>query len=204
MELIDHGEHNLVSVPPDTPGKLHIEIKGNNNTIRIGSGARFPNMRITVFASECEIDIGAGCVLIGEIHLREARTRLRIGAKTTTMGVKITMHEAGLIDIGQDCMFAGETRMDTSDMHSILDAATGDRLNPAGDIRIGDHVWLGFGVYLMKGISIGPHCVIGAGAIVTRDIPAQSLAVGSPAQVIRSGVTWDRRRLPMKNPAPKL
>lgn len=204
MELIDHGERNLVSVPSDTPGKLHIEIKGNHNTIRIGDGARFPNMRITVFASDCEIDIGAQCVLAGEIHLREAQTRLHIGEKTTTMGVKITMHEAGLIDIGKDCMFAGEVRMDTSDMHSVLDASTGERLNPPGDIYIGDHVWLGFGAYVMKGVHIGAHCVVGTGSVVTQTLPPQSLAVGVPARVIRSGVTWDRRRLPLKNPVPKL
>lgn len=204
MELIDQGERNLVSVPPDTPGKLSIEIKGHDNVIRIGNGARFPNLRITVFASECEIEIGAQCVLAGEIHLREAHTRLFIGEKTTTMGVKITMHEAGLIDIGKDCMFAGEVRMDTSDMHSVLDAHTGDRLNPPGDIHIGNHVWLGFGTYVMKGLRIGDHCVVGAGSIVTQDLPPQSLAVGVPARVIRSGVTWDRRRLPLKNPPPRL
>lgn len=204
MELIDHGSHNLVSVPADAPGKLHIEIKGNNNKIQVGEGARFPNMRITVFASDCEIDIGSLCVLAGEIHLRESHTRLRIGEKTTTMGVKITMHEAGLIDIGKDCMFAGEVRMDTSDMHSVLDATTGDRLNPPEDIHIGDHVWLGFGTYVMKGTCIGAHCVVGAGSIVTQDLPPQSLAVGVPARVIRAGVTWDRRRLPMKNPQLRL
>lgn len=204
MDLVDSGERNIISVPADTPGKLHIELKGNDNVIRIGTGCRFPSMRITVHANHCEIDIGAQCALVGEIHLREAHARMLIGEKTTTMGLKVTMHEAGLIQIGKDCMFSGEVRMDTSDMHSVLDAATGDRLNPPGDVLIGDHVWLGFGVYVTKSVRIGDHCIVGTGAIVTQNIPAQSLAVGIPAKVIRSGVTWDRRRLPMKNPRPKL
>ncbi len=204
MELVDQGERNAISVPPNTPGKLHIELKGNDNVVRIGEGCRFPNLRITIIADHCNIDIGVQCVLVGEIHLRDANTRMHIGDKTTTMGLKVTMHEAGLIQIGKDCMFSGEVRMDTSDMHSVLDASTGDRLNPPGDVLIGDHVWLGFGVYVTKGVRIGDHCIIGTGAIVTQDIPAQSLAVGVPAKVIRSGVTWDRRRLPMKNPRPKL
>lgn len=204
MNIINDGEHNQITVPEDTPGKLNIEIHGNHNTVRIGAGCRFPNLRIDIRSHHCEIDIGDQCVLIGELICREQRTRLHIGAKSTTMGVKVTMHEAGLIHIGRDCMFAGDVRMDTSDMHSVLDAATGDRLNPAGDIHIGDHVWLGYGVYVMKGVSIGAHCVVGTGAIVTQDLPPQSLAVGVPAKVIRSGVTWDRRRLPMKNPPPKL
>ena len=204
MNLQDNGERNRVLVPADTPGKLQIDIHGNDNVVRIGEGCRFPNLRIDIRANHCEIDIGDQCVLIGELFCRDQRTRLHIGAKTTTMGIKVTMHEPGLIRIGRDCMFAGDVRMDTSDMHSVLDVATGDRLNPPGDIDIGDHVWLGYGVYLTKGIRIGAHCVVGTGSIVTHDLPPHSLAVGVPAKVVRNGVTWDRRRLPMKNPPPKI
>ena len=47
-------------------------------------------------------------------------------------------------------------------------------------------MWLGGGVIVCPGVTIGDDCVIGAGAVVTRDIPARSLAVGSPARVIRT------------------
>ena len=47
-------------------------------------------------------------------------------------------------------------------------------------------MWLGGGVIVCPGVRIGESCVIGAGSVVTRDIPARSLAVGSPARVVRT------------------
>ena len=203
MNLQDCGQDNRIDIPAETPGNLIISIHGDGNRIKIGNNCRFPNLRIDIRANHCTIEIGDQCVLAGEVLHRAHRTNVHIGAQTTTMGVKITVHEPGTIRIGNDCMFAGDVRMDTSDMHSILDLATGDRLNPAADIEIGDHVWLGYGTYVMKGVSIGRGCVVGTQAVVTKSLPPNSLAAGIPARVLRSGITWDRRRLPLKNPPPK-
>lgn len=203
MNIQDQGQRNRLEIPADTPGNLNVVVSGDDNLLRIGSGCRFPNLRIEIRANGCEIDLGANCVLVGEIHCREPGTRLLVGERSTAMGMKITLHEPGTIRLGRDCMLAGDVRMDTSDMHSILDLASGDRINPAADVEVGDHVWLGYGVYLMKGVKIGAGCVVGAGSIVTQDLPPHSLAVGVPARVVRSGITWDRRRLPLKNPPPQ-
>lgn len=54
-----------------------------------------------------------------------------------------------------------------------------------GPVRIGAESWLGFGVKVMSGVSIGRHCVIGAGSVVTADIPDYSVAAGVPARVIK-------------------
>lgn len=51
-------------------------------------------------------------------------------------------------------------------------------------VVIGSDVWIGYGAIVMSGVSIGDSTIIGAGAVVTRDIPANSIAVGSPARVI--------------------
>ena len=107
--------------------------------------------------------------------------------------------EAGTITIGEDCMLSGDITMDVSDMHSILDVETGERVNPPQDIEIGDHVWLAHGVRIMKGAQIGQHSVIGSRSMVLGGIPAHSLAVGAPARVVRAGITWDRRRLSPKD-----
>jgi acetyltransferase-like isoleucine patch superfamily enzyme len=195
MNLQNNGERNVIQVSDDLVGTLNIVVNGNDNIVRIGARCRSNNLRIDVRANHGLIEVGDACVLAGEFTLRDHRTQLRVGERTTMMGTKITMHEAGCISIGEDCMFAGEVRMDTSDMHSILDASTGERLNPPADIEIETHVWIGFGVYLLKGIRIGSNSVIGAQSVVARDIPPNSVAVGVPARVVRSGVTWDRRRL---------
>ncbi|MFI0512141.1 acyltransferase [Streptomyces sp. WSLK1-5] len=52
-------------------------------------------------------------------------------------------------------------------------------------IRVGDDVWIGSHVVVVDGVTIGDHCVIGAGAVVTRDVPAWSVAAGNPARVLR-------------------
>jgi acetyltransferase-like isoleucine patch superfamily enzyme len=55
-----------------------------------------------------------------------------------------------------------------------------------GVIRIKNNVWLGAGVMVLPDVSIGNNVVVGAGSVITKDIPDNSLAVGSPAKVIRT------------------
>lgn len=195
--LRDHGQRNRIDLHDGATGQLSVIINGHDNRVRVAAGCKLQNLRIDIRGDHCEIDIGELCVLAGEFICRDHRTRLLVGSKTTMMGSKITMHESGLIRIGEDCMFAGDIRMDTSDMHSIIDVASGERINPPGDIDIGPHVWLGYGTYVLKGVRIGADCIVGACAVVADDLPPNSLAVGMPARVVRSGVSWDRRRLPM-------
>ena len=55
----------------------------------------------------------------------------------------------------------------------------------AQPVKIEDGVWIGGGAIILPGVTIGRNAVIGAGAVVTKDIPANAVAVGSPARVIR-------------------
>ena len=59
------------------------------------------------------------------------------------------------------------------------------KLEAAAPIAIGDNVWLGGGTIVLPGVTIGDDSVIGAGAVVTKDVPADVLAVGNPARVVR-------------------
>jgi len=61
-------------------------------------------------------------------------------------------------------------------------------------VRIGDASWLGHGAIVVGGVTIGRHVVVGAGAVVTGDLPDYSVAVGNPARVIRRYVDgeWTR------------
>lgn len=58
-------------------------------------------------------------------------------------------------------------------------------LEYARPIRVGHNVWIGAQVCVLPGVTIGDNCVIGAGSVVNRDIPANSLAVGNPCRVVR-------------------
>lgn len=167
---------------------------GQENVISIGEGSQVD--RIIINGHRNSIKIGARCKIAGQIVIKCSDGLVEIGDFTTSMGVMIHMHEASSIVIGQDCMFSGGIWLDTSDNHSIIDVKTGRRINPCKPIEIGDHVWVGRMVTILKGAVIGKDCIIGAGSLVKGSIPPNSIAAGSPAQVVRSGVTWDRRRLP--------
>lgn len=93
------------------------------------------------------------------------------------------------ITLGDGVFIARNVYITDSDHHQILDEQ-GRTLNEPRAVQIGDHVWIGVGAVVLKGVSIGNGAVIGAGSVVTHDVPANCLAVGVPARVIREGVCW--------------
>lgn len=199
IEVKNLGENNIVEVSDRVKhkGKLAIAIKGNKNILKIGSNTVLKNGLIEIRGNKCLIDIGESCLINGQLMCLNNETKLLIGSKTTMMWAKIMLHEKGTITLGKDCMLSGDIHMTVSDVHSILDQYTLERINPPGDITIGDHVWLGQGVHILKGSKIGSHSILGAKALVTGDIPNNSIAVGIPAKVVKQGITWDRELLPI-------
>ena len=90
----------------------------------------------------------------------------------------------GYVTLGEDCLIGPRCTIATP--NHALDAAT--RLagwEHASPVTIGDNVWFGANVTVTPGVTIGSNSIIGAGSVVTRDIPANSIAVGNPAHVIR-------------------
>ena len=87
------------------------------------------------------------------------------------------------ITMGDGCMTAQNVSISDADWHDIY-----DRSMPIGKtqaVTIGNNVWLGDSVIVGKGVTIGDNAVIGAGSIVVKDIPANAIAVGNPATVIK-------------------
>jgi acetyltransferase-like isoleucine patch superfamily enzyme len=82
-------------------------------------------------------------------------------------------------------------------MHSIVDVATNTRINAPRDITVGDKVWAGFDVVLMKGAKIGNGSIIGARSTVLGQFPENCSIVGYPARAVKFGVTWDPQILPL-------
>lgn len=174
-----------------------VSVEGDRNEVRVGAGARLARLKILIEGEAHRLTIGVGCRLTGKIKLEDREGRIEVGDRTTMEDAYIGVYDIGTrITIGRDCMFSEQVGIRAGDMHSIIDVESGKRINPSKDIVIGDHVWLGRGVTVLKGAHIGSHCVIGAHSVVTGDIPDHSLAVGIPAKVVRQGVTWSRDRLP--------
>jgi acetyltransferase-like isoleucine patch superfamily enzyme len=174
------GKGNKISIGANCRVQAHIEILGDNN-------------RLTI---EDEVQVKGHLVIKapygGSIH---------IGRNTTIGGGAIQVHEPAEIAIGQDCMFSSELFISASDIHPIYDRSSGERANPAKSIRIGNHVWLGYRTIVQKGADIADGAVIGAGSVVTGEIPAYTLAAGVPARVLRENIDWRRDFPPESAPA---
>ncbi|MFF2369193.1 sugar O-acetyltransferase [Agromyces sp. NPDC058110] len=108
---------------------------------------------------------------------------LHIGARTF-INSNLTALDVARITIGEDCQIGPNVQLLTP-THPIEPQPRRDKLEAALPITIGDNVWLGGGVIVCPGVSIGENSVIGAGSVVTRDIPANVVAVGNPARVVR-------------------
>ncbi|NYD67461.1 sugar O-acetyltransferase [Agromyces atrinae] len=108
---------------------------------------------------------------------------IHIGARTF-VNYNLTALDVARIDIGEDCQIGPNVQLLTP-THPVEPGPRRDKLEAAQPISIGNNVWLGGGVIVCPGVSIGDDSVIGAGSIVTRDIPAGVVAVGNPARVVR-------------------
>lgn len=195
LTIDDRGRTNQVDIAgaPVAGQGGHIMLTGDNNRILLGPGCVAVAMRLSL-GSNCLVEIGANCRLSNiEIHMQNGG-HMHFGEGVVfTWRARFFFHEPAKLAIGRNSLIGDDAMFTVSDMHPIIDIETGQRINPAADILIGEHVWLGTGVRVLKGARIGRDSVIGMGSLVSGNIPANSVAAGAPARVIRSNVTWDGR-----------
>jgi acetyltransferase-like isoleucine patch superfamily enzyme len=103
--------------------------------------------------------------------------------ENTGIGDYVVIWGGGGVEIGNNVLIAVNSVI-TSQAHDV-DAEIFRLSHKKGKVIIHDNVWLGAGVLVMPGVEIGKNSVIGAGSVVTKNIPQNSVAVGSPAVVIR-------------------
>ena len=96
----------------------------------------------------------------------------------------LTVLDEAPVTIGDDCFIGPHVQIYTA-CHSTNPAERATRQEWAEAVTIGNNVWIGGNVTILPGVTIGDNCTIGAGAVVTHDIPAGSIAAGNPARVIR-------------------
>lgn len=121
----------------------------------------------------------------GEILLqaRTSNSRIVIGARTAFSNNVSVIACLGVY-IGADCLIGDMVSVVDSDFHGLSPEDRKEQ-GKSAPVTIGDNVWLGARVMVLKGVTIGSGSLIGAGSVVTRDIPPRCLAAGSPARVIR-------------------
>ena len=129
-------------------------------------------------AAQCQVSRG-GC-----LHAWGGRITL---AENVFIGPYVVIYGHGGVVIGSNTLLSMHCRILSSN-HTVPPPGTLIRSQP--DIllptRIGNDVWLGAGVTVLGGVTIDDGCVVGAGAVVTRDLPPNSIALGVPARVVGS------------------
>jgi acetyltransferase-like isoleucine patch superfamily enzyme len=96
---------------------------------------------------------------------------------------------ANRITIGDGAAIARGVFFYDSDHHKIIDEH-GNQVNSSVPVTIGNHVWIGVGAIILKGVTIGDGAIIAAGAVVTHDVPPKCVAAGNPARVVNENVAW--------------
>ena len=92
--------------------------------------------------------------------------------------------DCATVTIGDDVFFAPGVQLYTA-YHPVTAAERIAGPELAAPISIGDRCWIGGGAILLPGVSVGPNTTIGAGSVVTRDVPANVVAAGNPCRVLR-------------------
>ncbi|MCQ2445942.1 MAG: sugar O-acetyltransferase [Clostridia bacterium] len=137
-------------------------------------------------------DFGEGSFVQGPIYIHYGK-HTHIGNRFFG-NFNLTIQDDAEVTIGNDCNFGPGVTIVTP-VHPMLPDArrlvykpvgTPVRMCYAEPVHIGNDCWFGANVVVCPGVTIGDGCVIGAGAVVTRDIPAGSFAAGNPARVIRT------------------
>lgn len=167
---------------------------------------RFPNItRGSVIGAD---GVGKGCVLEGneKIHIganssigsgsellvyqnhfdKQLDSKLVIG-ENARIAARCRITCAGNITIGNNVLFGPDVFI-TDHNHGMDPEAPGG-YSPqeilVQDVKVGDGVWLGQRVCVLPGVTVGAHSIVGTNSVVTHDIPPYSMAVGSPARVIK-------------------
>jgi acetyltransferase-like isoleucine patch superfamily enzyme len=155
-------------------------IKHLGKNVKFNGIVRFENSYQNIIFEDNSM-IGVGC------YIQATKTGfIKIGNKTLINDhCYITSNYR--VEIGADVLIAEMVSIRDFD-HEFADVDVPISMQGlrGGPVSIGDGTWIGRGVIVTSGVSIGEGCIIGANSVVTRNIPAWSIAVGAPAKVIRS------------------
>jgi len=120
------------------------------------------------------------------LEARKPNSLIEIGENTHINNGFVAIAENSSIKIGKNCFIGTRVEILDSDFHSLSWKDRTDGVEHLSNpIQIGDNVFIGSNVKILKGVSVGDGAVIANSAVVTRDIPPNTLAAGIPATVIR-------------------
>ena len=144
----------------------------------------------TALLQEMLAEVGEGCYIEPPLYSNWGGHHVHFG-KNVYANFGLTLVDDTHIYVGDCTMLAPHVTLATAG-HPILPSLRERGLQYNMPIHIGRNCWLGAGVIVLPGVTIGDNTVIGAGSVVTKDIPANVVAVGNPCRVLRPIAERDR------------
>lgn len=189
MENVERMTAGLIYDPADPELVVEqtkaLELLYEFNATRPSESEKRSRLLREMFAST-----GEGCYIEPPLHANWGGRHVHLGRRFYA-NFNLTLVDDGTIDIGDDVMLGPNVTITTAG-HPVLPELRRGGAQFNVPVRIGDNVWVGSGVLIMPGVTVGENTVIGAGSVVTRDIPANVVAVGSPCRVVREIGERDR------------
>jgi acetyltransferase-like isoleucine patch superfamily enzyme len=167
----------------------------HSGAVQIGRGTTLAWRRLKQVSGN-RLSVGEDSIIHAGIRFEESGGEIRIGSRTFIGRSDLVCYRS--IIIGDDVIMSWGITIVDHDSHSI------DWANRRNDVRewgqgrknwdcvahapvvIADKAWIGFNVSILKGVTVGEGAVIGACAVVTRDVPPHAVMVGNPAKPVRS------------------
>lgn len=171
---------------------------GPGNTLVVEDYAWLTNCRFHMEGTGNTVIIGPWCRCDNaDFWIEDSGNTITLGEHTALRGdIQLAAMEGTSITVGRDCLFSRSIRIRTGDSHSLLDKTTGKRINPSRSVTIGDHVWVGTEVTVLKGTTVPEGCVVGARSLLCKEYPtAYSVLAGVPAREVRQNVDWAQERI---------
>ena len=140
--------------------------------------------------SEMFAEIGEGCYVEPPFHANWGGTHVHFG-KGVYANFNLTMVDDTHIYVGDYTMFGPNVTVATAG-HPILPELRDKGYQYNAPIHIGRNCWFGAGAVILPGITVGDNVVVGAGSVVTKDLPSNVVAVGNPCRVLREIGERDR------------
>ena len=156
-----------------------LELQYDYNATRPGESEKRRRLLQQMFA-----EIGEGCYIEPPLHANWAGKHVHFG-KNVYANFNLTLVDDTHIYVGDGVMFGPNVTVCTG-THPVGPGLRARQAQYNLPVHIGANVWIGAGAVVLPGVTIGENSVIGAGSVVTKDIPANVVAAGSPCRVLRA------------------
>ncbi|MCH5322588.1 MAG: hypothetical protein J1E31_03285 [Helicobacter sp.] len=149
-------------------------------------------MNISFSGNNALVFVGDRVTMRGKTDIR-TNGLLFVGQNSTFNSIMILLHEGKNIIFGNDCMFSWNIWLRNGDAHMIYDSKTHQRTNFSKSIYIGDHIWYGQEVAILKGVFVASGSVLGAKSVNSGGMKfSNAIYAGNPAKLIKEGIFWSR------------